>query len=276
MTEKAITIDHAGENIRGVLHSPSESCRRRTSVILLHGWSGCRLGPHRMFVKASRRLENLGYHCLRFDFRGRGESDGDTSSAGIPSMIKDTQCCADWMQQHTGNHKVVILGICSACKVAIGASTAIQNVAGLALWSPEPMGHLNSSHLHARRSLFNVLTYLKKLSHPGTWKKILTFRVNTKMVQKAVFQNESADDAEKESESRMLEEFESFRGRLLFVHGTNDPLTSRADDAYSRFCISHGIEFSKHMVMGANHSYYSLQWEDEVISATEEWLDSIT
>ena len=83
--ETAVTFEREGARRVGVLHLP-ETRVGETGVVFLHGWSGCRLGPHRMFVTCARRLCATGVPCLRFDFGGRGDSEGEWDTADIAQM----------------------------------------------------------------------------------------------------------------------------------------------------------------------------------------------
>ncbi|MDP6523698.1 MAG: alpha/beta fold hydrolase [Kiritimatiellia bacterium] len=260
--------------LRGVLHSPADApSQPRAGIIFLHGWSGCRLGPHRMFVKLARQLCEKGHHCLRFDFGGRGESDGDTDSASINSMVADTNKALEFMSQASGADHTVLLGICSGSKVAVGAATTATGIRGLVLMSQEPMGNLRRGpETDRQKSATALRTYLAKLSHPETWRKILTLRVNTGMVGKAVFGHESPDEAELRTETGWLESFGQYQGRILFVYGSNDPAAKVARGKYQDYCSESGLDSRFYEVADANHSFYSLDWEREVMDVVEDWL----
>lgn len=270
--EKPIRFDCGGKTLRGMLHLPAGRRAGGAAVVFLHGWSGCRLGPHRMFVKTARRLAAGGYACLRFDFAGRGESDGDSAAATIRSMIADAGAAIAFVRRETAAARLVLLGICSGGKVAIGATAEAGGVDGLVLWSAEPMGHLRSAGTGARKSVFALRQYAGKLLSPATWAKILAGRVNVRLVRKAVIQHEAPDADEIKDESARLDRFRASRCPVLLVYGTNDPDTKRAAGNYSRFFDEMRIDHEFHPIEGANHSFYSLEWEREVIRLTEAWL----
>jgi dienelactone hydrolase len=187
-------------------------------------------------------------------------------------MISDARAAVDFLLARTPAKRVVLLGICSAGKVAIGEACDDPRVTGLALWSAEAMGYLRSSTAKAHKSLYAVTGYLQKLTHLDTWRKILTGRVNTQMVKKAVLVKEAPDEAETADESAMLDRFRAFKGSVLFIYGGNDPETTIAARKYSRFCTQHGIRNTFHEIAEANHSFYSLVWERQVVDLTLEWF----
>lgn len=273
MNETPVSLPSGEKALRGVLHTPGNGQASGVGVVFLHGWSGCRLGPHRMFVKLARRLCRAGCHCLRFDFAGRGESDGAAAEASINTMIEDAKAAMAFLRAKTGVAPTVLVGICSGSKVAMGTVATVPGVDALVLLSHEPMGAMRrGGDTDARKSRSVLKTYLVKLTRPETWRKILTGRVNTRMVGKALSQRESPDEMELVAETGWLKELAAYPGRLLFVYGSNDPATPSARPKYEAFCREHGLEAAFHEVDGANHSFYSLEWEGEVCGAVGEWM----
>lgn len=271
--EQPVQFSVDGDIVRGVLHTPgADAARHGAGVVFLHGWSGCRLGPHRMFVKTARQLARRGFTCLRFDFRGRGDSDGSTSGASIESMIKDARAAVRWMLEQDGIESMVILGICSGGKVAIGTAVVEPAATHLVLWSGEALAPLRATTAGARKSMHAIHQYALKALRPSTWRKVLTGRANLRLVRKAVIEHEAPDTAERKEEATILDAFRSYGGQILFVYGTNDPDTKHAAENYAAFCRRAGIPNEFHHVEGANHSFYSLDWEETVIRRTEEWL----
>ena len=261
-----------GETVHAFVHEPGAGADGGcAAVIFLHGWSGCRLGPHRMFVKAARCLRDAGWPCLRFDFRGRGGSDGETARAGVQSMIVDAGAAVGFARARWPGRPVVLLGMCSGAKVAIGTAVSVP-VDGLVLWSAEPLGRLKGVGRNARKSAHALWAYAAKLTRRETWRKILAGRVNTRMVRKAVVRHESADRDEIREESRILDRFRAYRGQILFVYGGRDPDTAQAGTGYRRFCASAGLAQECHEIAEANHSFYALDWERQVIDLTADWL----
>lgn len=269
--ETAVTIQNGNEAIRAILHEPAVPAG--LGVVFLHGWSGNRLGPHRMFVTLARRLEALGIHGLRIDFRGRGDSDGATEAASIAGMMADAGCAVDFLMNRASVRRVVLLGICSGGKVAIGTAATDPRIGGLVLWSAEAMGYLRHRAAKSHKSFQAILTYLKKLARPESWLKILTGRVNTRMVRKAIATDETPREAEQVRESALLDRFKKFKGGILFIYGGNDPDTRFAAGAYTQFCAKQGIQNEFHEIAEANHSFYSLLWEREVLKLTELWFE---
>ena len=69
-----------------------------------------------------------------------------------------------------------------------------------------------------------------------------------------------------------MQEFRSYGGRILFVYGTRDVDSIGAPDFFRKFCEAEKISADFVTIEGANHSFYSVAWEQEVIKATCDWL----
>ena len=74
------------EIVYGIWHQPVEN-EKKTAVVFLHGWAGYRAGPHDLLVKIARHLTENGYDCFRFDFRGKGYSQGDRLKTNNQTML---------------------------------------------------------------------------------------------------------------------------------------------------------------------------------------------
>lgn len=264
-----------GNTLHGVWHA-GEQASLLPVVVMLHGWAGSRIGPHRMFVPMARRLASRGCPVLRFDFRGRGDSEGAVSAASIRSMVSDTRAAIDCAMARAPGRPIVLLGICSGGKVAIATAAGDPRVSGLALWSAEPMGPMRQKDGTRRKSASALRLYTAKLLRPETWRKLLTFRVNVGMVRKAVTSAETAGSTELADEAQWLRRWRSFRGPVLFIYGTNDPDTPVARAGYLGVCGEAGLMHEWHDIHGANHSFYSLAWEREVLDLTEDWVRRVS
>lgn len=67
--------NHKNKSISCIIHEPGNYNNK--FVIMCHGFSGTKIGPHRMFVDLARKLCNANYKVLRFDFPCNGDSEGE-------------------------------------------------------------------------------------------------------------------------------------------------------------------------------------------------------
>lgn len=277
--EHALTFPNAaGETLVGVLHLPQRT--PRAAMVMLHGWSGYRTGPHQMLTRAARAFCAQGCAVLRFDFAGRGDSEGDTNLATLATMRADTEAATRLLRQHT-DAPLWLLGLCSGCEIALAATG--DEVSGVILWSAPVFAALPSEERQAKKGADNLKKYARKLLQPSTYLKVLRGDVDTKAVSKALAGGGGAASKNRESNEpgqlppgfrdASLRRWKAFRGPVFQVYGTADPIQAEAQAWYA----TQGATAPQvHLVAGANHSFYGLVWEREVIDVTLRWFGNTT
>ena len=59
---------------------------------------------------------------------------------------------------------------------------------------------------------------------------------------------------------------------MQFIYGENDPTARDCIAYYKSLSKRAGRPFYSHVVAGANHAFYSVKWEEEVMAVTRDWL----
>lgn len=266
------------EQVNGVLYLPVEKEIQRC-VLLLHGWSGYRIGPGQLLSETARELARNGFAAYSFDFRGRGESELDVSQASLNSMIRDASRAAAILREQFGWEKFTLLGLCSGGEVAIGASLSHTRIDSLALWSAPVFSGAFDLARQARRSKNALQKYARKIFLPETWAKLFGGNLNWKIIMRALSGGRSNEDAAVEDKApdtqSQMKAFEAFAGKLLFIYGGNDPETPPSREFYQEFITRTQMPAAFHEIEGANHNYYSVEWKREVIEITVNWLKSL-
>ena len=256
--ERFVAFESNGGVVRGVLTLPEGEISR--TVLFLGGWSGDRQGPHRLFLLYARQLAGQGTASLRIDYRGRGESDGGHSEAGIVTMADDAERAVEWLRSEgllpSG---LDVIAICSGCKVAITLATRVD-VRHLDLLSAEAMGSLRAKGTNRAKTVSALRSYVRKLFRKETWRKIFRGEVRTDMVGKALSHHETRSADEARAEDGILSRFRSYSGTIAFVYGGSDPDAPGARAGYERFCRRHSIPATFDTIPNAGHSYYALDW----------------
>jgi len=128
------------ESIYGVIHTPPKRyLNKRDAFVFLHGWLGCKTGPHRLFVKTARSLSQLGYLCLRFDFRGRGSSQ-NISKVTIPTLLDDTRNIINFVIHKRKANQINLIGLSLGSIVALLAKNKnySRQIGKIIMLSPPP------------------------------------------------------------------------------------------------------------------------------------------
>jgi len=282
--DRHLQFEVDGLRLLGALHEPlvapesgprgAEQHSGTTGLLLLHGWAGYRIGAHRMFVKLARAAAAAGLPCLRFDFRGRGDSEGDMMATTLSSMIQDACAAARVLCDETGVERIALVGDCSGSEVAIGAGAMIDACQSMVLWSAPIVGGSREQSDKAKRKHI-VGQYLSKLFRPQTWAKLVTGRLQVGMIRKAVAgggKGAGEQGSQKDSDIDWGRRFRTFDGDMLFIYGDRDPTAEACLEHYKAMTGATGRPWHSHLVSGANHAFYSVQWEREVITTTLTWV----
>ena len=265
-----------GETLVGVHHRANDA---RATIVMLHGWSGTRSGPHQMLARAARTFAGQGFDCVRFDFSGRGDSDGDTLLATLATMRDDAHDVFNWIEQQS-KAPLWVLGLCSGCEIAVAA--APPRVRGAILWSAPIFAALPEDSGQQQKRASNLKKYARKLLNPATYAKILRGQVDTAGVKSAMQGGGGAAHKNRESNEAgqlppgfrdsSLKAWRDFQGDIWQIYGGADPILEAARDFYAR----QSPQISRfHVVEGANHSFYGLGWERETFDVTGKWLREI-
>ncbi len=128
------------EQLAACLHVPDPARLTAAAPVVLccHGLTGTRVGSCYRFVQLARRLVESNIACLRFDFRGCGESDGRFEDVTVSQLIEDVRAALASLDDMTGCD-VTRLGVAASSFGALTASLALGDKAALTclvLWAP--------------------------------------------------------------------------------------------------------------------------------------------
>jgi pimeloyl-ACP methyl ester carboxylesterase len=244
----------------------------------------------------ARDLAAEGFPTLRFDFRGRGDSEGTQSAAHIGTMVDDAVSAAAWLRRSAGMDRVILLGVCAGAMVAMGAAPRTESLAGLALWSPPPFhpdpppaGNPHASTAPARppgggKKRFQMLQqYAAKLADPRTWAKLAGGQLQPRLILKILMGKAvgrkraeapgSSNWAGPKPDEILYEKaLPGVATPALFIYGSSDPDREEAVPYYTRLREPWADVTRFFVIQGANHSFYSLEWKAEVIRTTLDWI----
>lgn len=131
MRERLLTWSE-GERLDGTLDLPGAG--RWPCVVAAHGLFSAKVSDK--FLLLSTRLTAAGIACLRFDFRGCGDSGGDLKDTTISGRISDLKAILTNLQDHQAlDGRFFLMGSSLGGYVALFVAAELSQVRATALWS---------------------------------------------------------------------------------------------------------------------------------------------
>jgi alpha-beta hydrolase superfamily lysophospholipase len=132
---------------------------KATSVLLCNPFAQEALRAQRMFRMLAERLARNGFHVLRFDYFGTGDSDGDCEDGQFDAWTQDILAAAHEASERSRTTRSAWVGLGLGASLAARASLRwTRPLSTLVLWEPlldghrylEQMGKMHSKHFSRR------------------------------------------------------------------------------------------------------------------------------
>jgi len=284
MVEEPIQFYSKNNLLLGILHHSSSNQRTRIGIIVVVGGPQYRVGSHRQFLLLARSMARKGIPVFRFDYRGMGDSEGETAS--FENIDIDIKSAIDAMFDGCSNLKKIILwGLCDAASAISFYAYKDPRIHGVVLLNP---------WIHTETG--QAETYLKhyywyRLIDKDFWAKIASGKYNfiksirsfTKDVILTV-RNRAQHlgikkkllDRENSLPERMLYGLLKFAKPTLIILSENDFTANEfrdnleKDKAWGKWMNKTFVRCKN--IADADHTFSSAIWRAEVVEATYDWL----
>ena len=304
--ESVSFTNRRGLRLHGMLHSPPAGGARNCCVLLLSPGIKGRIGPHRLYLKLAERLAPMGFHVLRFDFHGLGDSEGDAEEDVLADLynaiqggryVEDTQDAMDWMQSNHHTERFVGSGLCGGSITALLAAAKDPRICALlGIGLPVTLdggeatrGRFLTKHQtqQARGQL------LHRLVRPWTWSKFLTGRSNYRVIGRVLRQvlglkdtghvveaaaPPVADNTNPLAAPAFLGLLRSGRPALLAYSGADRLLSQfreRLEMRHRQELAQFAALYRVHVIEQANHILSDPAWVAELQDVAQRWLDEV-
>jgi alpha-beta hydrolase superfamily lysophospholipase len=124
------------ERLFGVYHEPTSMADRDEGVVIAAPYGRELMKTHRALRQLAIRLARAGFHVLRFDYRGCGDSAGEAESCDLADWVEDLESAADELKDRTGVGRVAFVGLRLGGTLALLAGARRRDVEALVLWEP--------------------------------------------------------------------------------------------------------------------------------------------
>ncbi|NQX88208.1 MAG: hydrolase 1, exosortase A system-associated [Halioglobus sp.] len=271
--ERGIIFDCGDDRLVGVATLPHVEAE--IGVIILVGGPQYRVGSHRQFTQLGRSLGEVGIPSFRFDFAGRGDSEGkarsfDQTHDDITAAVEAFCLAADSVS------RIVLWGLCDAASSAMIHAYRHPQISGMVLLNP--WVHAGEYAPDVKLSYF----YRPFLADSSRWRNTLAAR--KKIIPKlrelvrdgvALVENRSAA-YDQPFVQQMFDGLRLFRHEVLIVLSAEDLTATEF-----RSLVSNNPEWTKLIagpsiktltVNGADHTFSKAIWKEQVAQLTIEWI----
>ncbi|MGH8291093.1 MAG: alpha/beta fold hydrolase, partial [Steroidobacteraceae bacterium] len=141
LAERPIFLDPDAGTLFGIVTEPHADEGRRRAVIFLNTGADHHIGASRMYVSLARSWARSGYHVLRMDLAGLGDSParlGRPDNEVFPrDAMSDIHCAVEYMRARHQCGEVTLVGLCSGAYHAFRAAAVGLAVNRILMVNPE-------------------------------------------------------------------------------------------------------------------------------------------
>jgi dienelactone hydrolase len=250
-SRQCITFQSGGQTCFGMLHTPGAGqVGKRPGVLIMHGLVGSKDQPHRIFVTLAEALSRAGYVSLRFDLRGRGDSEGESIDITPQRDIADAEAGLATLRQHQNvdGDNLVVLGLS---------------------W-----GGVLASHLAPREGVRRVVLWSSAPIDNDQWEPKLR-DVNGRQAADMYGNLVGKEFYDGLRDLTPLSQLKRGRRPVLMVYGTRDEAIRQSRFEQLRNELEFGdVPATASVIQGADHAFMSHEAERQAIEKTVEWLKS--
>jgi pimeloyl-ACP methyl ester carboxylesterase len=163
VVERAVVV---GGGMIATVTEPLEAPLGR-AVIMLNSGVLQRTGTGRLHVRIARELSAAGFHCMRMDFTGVGDSPRQPSTkTQYERWVEETLCAVDYVHNELETVDTVLLGNCSGGEIAVRAGTIDSRVREIVALNTEGTYKLEGTRqlsYFMRARLFSIPAWVSKV-----------------------------------------------------------------------------------------------------------------
>ncbi len=252
--ETPVTFLSQGRQLVGMWHQPDVEPSPWPAVVFFHGFTGNKVEAHRLFVECARRLCERGIACLRFDFRGSGDSEGDFVDMTVLGEVADARAALAWVRAQTGvdAKRIGVVGMSMGGLVAAYALGDDPGVRAAVLWNPVA----NPQDMAERRRTPDAPSQIEQLGYVDRngWAVGLPFLSQLR-------------------ELVPVERIVRGNASVLIVYGDQDQSVPNEEAfTYERALREAGRSAEIHGVAGGSHTFDPIPCKREAIDETIRWF----
>jgi amino acid adenylation domain-containing protein len=137
--QEAFYFGQSPRRLFGTLGKPAAP-RRDAAVLICQSWGIEYMRSHRALYLLAERLSDAGFHVMRFDYYGTGDSADSMAEAQLGHWLEDIRDAAQELRARSGLGRVHLLGHRLGALLAQAAQARFAPAQRLLLWDPPASG----------------------------------------------------------------------------------------------------------------------------------------
>ncbi|WP_448565163.1 hydrolase 1, exosortase A system-associated [Thalassotalea ganghwensis] len=262
--EVPVSFLSKGKLLHGIFHQVEGAER---ALIIVTGGPQTRVGSHRMFVQLARFLAQHNIMVLRFDYRGAGDSEGDTQ--GFEQTAEDIAAAVQYLNGHYDISNISLWGLCDAASAISlylkhyteNNITNLNHVILVNPWVKEPS-------LEAQTYL--KFYYWQRFKQLEFWKKLLTgkLKVLNSIRDISIYKKQAKKPSSVSFVDEMLEGLLSFNGQSHLILAEQDLVAQEFLQLRNKNIDWQKVNFTtQSTIKYANHTFSSPNWKMQLFEA---------
>jgi pimeloyl-ACP methyl ester carboxylesterase len=127
----------AERRLFGIYEPAAVGTAGKRAAIICYPWGAEYLYAHRTLRQLALKLSGTGFHTLRFDFYGTGDSDGEPTDIDLAGWEADLETAIEELTEITGLTRVTLIGLRLGAVIAAGVASRLRGkIEELVLWDP--------------------------------------------------------------------------------------------------------------------------------------------
>ena len=243
---KSVELNVNSRLLRGCVRTPDGHGPFPTAIFY-HGFTVDRVGIQRLHELFARELVKSGFACVRFDFYGLGESEGDFVEMTLGHEFQEAKAIYNWCEDQSfcDKNNLFITGHSQGGLICGCIAPELQPKA-VVMWAPA-LNQYYGAALRAR-------TMCGPTKRGWDIEGLELSREFLKEIRKMDLRAMSR----------------GYSGPVCILHGTEDELVP-VDVVYEYQDI-YGEAMELQLIEGANHQFRSLPWKQQAYEISLEFL----
>lgn len=176
-------IEDSTEKIYAVYHEPDLTADRNQAVLLVYPDGQEYMRSHRLYLQIAKELSRAGFHVLRFDFYGTGDSSGNHAKASLARWQDNIGRSAEELIAVSGTRSLSIFATRLGASIASGVGISSAQLQHFIALDPviKPASHLENKQYQHREMLADLNRFQFKRSVSEACDDILGYQYSEQL-----------------------------------------------------------------------------------------------